>query len=220
MEMACSPGRRAARKADRRRCILEVAEQSFLKSGYGETSMSTIAAALGGSKTTLWSYFPSKEALFEAVLDGMIGDFERKLDEALTPGGGTEAVLLRFGRLILEKMMSPKSIALHRLLVSEAERVPTMAQAFAERGPDRLRRRLCGWMQGEMDGGRLRPGDPLLAARQFVALCQAGCYTDRFWRPIGTVRADIDADVRAAVTSFLAAWGALVSTASPSSSPS
>jgi AcrR family transcriptional regulator len=207
MELACPPGRRAARKADRRRAILEVAERSFLKCGYGETSMSTIAAALGGSKTTLWSYFPSKEALFAAVLDGMIADFERRLDEALTPGGGTEAVLLRFGRIILEKMMSPKSIALHRLLVSEAERVPTMAQAFAERGPDRLRRRLCTWMQGEMEGGRLRAGDPLLAARQFVALCQAGCYIDRLWRPAGTLRVDIEADVGAAVSSFLGAWG-------------
>jgi AcrR family transcriptional regulator len=208
MELACQSGRRAARKADRRRAILEVAERSFLRSGYGETSMSTIAAALGGSKTTLWTYFPSKEALFAAVLDGMIGDFERKLDEALTPGGGAEAVLLRFGRVILEKMMNPSSIALHRLLVSEAERVPTMAQAFAERGPDRLRRRLCTWMQGEMEAARLRQGDPLLAARQFVALCQAGCYLDRLWRPIGTVHVDIDTDVRAAVASFLAAWGA------------
>ena len=27
-----------------------------------------IAAAVGGSKATLWSYFPSKESLFEAVL--------------------------------------------------------------------------------------------------------------------------------------------------------
>lgn len=169
--------------------------------------MSTIAAALGGSKTTLWSYFPSKEALFEAVLDGMIGDFERKLDEALTPGGGTEAVLLRFGRVILEKMMNPSSIALHRLLVSEAERVPTMGQAFAERGPDRLRQRLSRWMQGEIDAGRLRSGDPLLAARQFVALCQAGCYIDRLWRPIGTVKINIEADVKAAVSSFLGAWG-------------
>lgn len=208
MDLACcTPGRRAARKADRRRTIIEVAERSFLERGYAQTSMSTIAAELGGSKTTLWSYFPSKEELFAAVLDGMIADFERKLDEALMPGGGTAAVLLRFGRVILEKMMSPTSIALHRLLVSEAERVPTMGQAFAERGPDRLRRRLCQWMEGEMAGGRLRTGDPLLAARQFVALCQAGCYIDRLWRPIGSIRIDIEADVGAAVNSFMGAWG-------------
>ena len=128
---------------------------------------------------------------------------------AAAAGGSAEAaaVLLRFGRVILEKMMSPTSIALHRLLVSEAERVPTMGQAFAERGPDRLRRRLCQWMEGEMAGGRLRTGDPLLAARQFVALCQAGCYIDRLWRPIGSIRIDIEADVGAAVNSFMGAWG-------------
>ena len=209
MDLSCPPGRRAARKADRRRAILEVAERSFLERGYAETSMSTIAAELGGSKTTLWSYFPSKEALFEAVLDGMIADFEQRLDEALTPGGGAEAVLFRFGRVILDKMMNPKSIALHRLIASEAERVPEMGRAFAERGPDRLRRRLCLWMEGEMEAGRLRTGSPLLAARQLVALTQAGCYMDRLWRPIGSLRIDIDADVAAAVSSFLAAWGPL-----------
>ena len=207
METICPPGRRAARKADRRRAIIEVAERSFLCRGYAATSMSTIAAELGGSKTTLWSYFPSKEELFEAVLDGMIADFERKLNEALEPGGGLEAVLLRFGRVVLDKMMNPRSIALHRLLVSEAERVPSMGRAFAERGPDRLRRRLGSWMEDEMVAGRLRAGDPVVAARQFVALCQAGCYIERLWRPLGSFAIDIEGDVRAAVDSFLNGWG-------------
>lgn len=208
MDCTLASGRRAARKADRRRAILQVAERSFLERGYGETSMSTIAAELGGSKTTLWSYFPSKEALFAAVLDEMIADFERKLDEAIAPGGGTEAVLARFGRLLLEKMMSPRSIALHRLIVSEAQRVPEIGQAFAERGPERLRRRLCLWMQSEMDAGHLRVGSPLLAARQFVALCQAGCYHDRLWRPLGSLAVDIEADVAGALDGFLRAWSA------------
>ena len=207
MQLECSPGRREARKADRRRAILDVAERSFLSRGYAETSMSTIAAELGGSKTTLWTYFPSKESLFAAVLDNMIAGFERELDEALIPSGGTEAALGRFGRALLRKVMSPGAIALHRLIVAEAERVPTMGRAFAERGPDRLRQRLCRYMEGEMAAGGLRGGSPMIAARQFVALCQAGCYLDRLWRPACTLVVDIDADVAAAVRSFMAAWG-------------
>ena len=207
MDISCSPGRRAARKADRRRAILDVAERSFLSRGYAETSMSTIAAELGGSKTTLWTYFPSKEALFAAVLDSMIGDFERELDEALIPSGGTEAAFGRFGRALVRKFMSPTSIALHRLIVAEAERVPTMGRAFAERGPDRLRQRLGHYMQSEMAAGRLRDGSPMMAARQLIALCQAGYYLDRLWRPACTLTFDIDAEVAAAVRTFMAAWG-------------
>jgi len=207
MDLSCPPGRREARKADRRRLILDVAQRAFLDRGYAETSMSTIAAELGGSKTTLWSYFPSKEELFAAVLDGMIETFQRKLDEALIPEGGTEAALGRFGRVLLNKVMAPTSVALHRLVVAEADRVPEITRAFAERGPDRVRGRLCRWMEEEMAAGRLRPGAPLVAARQFIALCQAGCYLDRLWRPNCALVVDIDADVEAAVRSFMAAWG-------------
>lgn len=207
MDLSCPSGRRAARKADRRRAMLDVAERSFLEHGYAATSMSTIAAELGGSKTTLWTYFPSKEALFAAVLDGMITGFQQELDAALIPGGGPEAALARFGGIYLRKILAPASVALHRLIMAEAERVPTMGRAFAERGPDRVRARLRDWVEKEMATGRLRGGDPLVAARQFIALCQTGCYLEQLWRPGCTPTGDPQADVAAAVTSFMAAWG-------------
>ena len=207
MNLSCPPGRRAARKADRRRAILDVAERTFIERGYADTSMSTISAELGGSKTTLWSYFPSKEELFSAVLDSKINDFQRELDEALIPVGGTEAALTRFGTILLRKMLHTSSIALHRLIVAEAERFPEMGQAFAERGPDRVRQRLCRYVEEEMANGRLRAGEPLLAARQFVALCQADRYLERLWRPSCRELVHPEADVAAAVESFMAAWG-------------
>lgn len=207
MDLAPPPGRREARKEERRRAILEVAERSFRERGFADTSMSTIAAELGGSKTTLWSYFPSKDALFAAVIDSKIDNFQARLDEALIPAGGTAAALNRFGLLFLNKIMDPRSTALHRLIVAETERFPQIGEAFAVRGPDRVRARLCRYMEEEMNAGRLRRGDPLYAARQFLALCQAGCYLDRLWRPARAVSTQPEADVAAAVDTFLRAWG-------------
>jgi AcrR family transcriptional regulator len=206
MDLGCTPGRRAARKADRRRAILEVAERAFLERGFADTSMSTIAAELGGSKTTLWSYFPSKDELFAAVLDAKIADFQQALDGALIPGGDTGASLRRFGGILLRKILSPLSVALHRLIVGEAERFPWIGRAFAERGPDRVRARLATYIAEEMAAGRLRKGDAMLASRQFIALCQAGCYLDRLWRPGVAQFGDPDTEVEAAVKSFMAAW--------------
>ncbi|HWI87574.1 MAG TPA: TetR/AcrR family transcriptional regulator, partial [Sphingomonas sp.] len=194
-------------KADRRRAILEVAERSFRERGFADTSMSTIAAELGGSKTTLWSYFPSKDDLFGAVIDSKIESFRAELDTALIPTSDTAAALSRFGHVLLDKILSPQSIALHRLIVGEAERFPTMGEAFATRGPDRVRARLCQYVEDEMATGRLRKGDPLLAARQFIALLQAGCYLDRLWRPACAPNTDIARDVAAAVDTFMQAWG-------------
>jgi AcrR family transcriptional regulator len=207
MQVGDVPSRREARKADRRRAILEVAERSFMEHGFGNTSMSTIAAKLGGSKTTLWSYFPSKDTLFAAVLDHKIAAFQRALDEALIPTGGTAAALTRFGRLFLAKVLSPQSTALHRLIVSEAERFPQVGEAFAGRGPDRVRVRLAHYMGEEMAAGRLRAGDPNRAARQFLALCQSGCYLDRLWRARQEDASDTEADVAAAVDTFMRGWG-------------
>lgn len=206
MQTTAPASRREARKADRRRAILEVAERSFLDRGYADTSMSTIAAELGGSKTTLWSYFPSKDDLFAAVLDSKIAAFQDALDGALIPAGGTAAALTRFGRLFLAKILAPGSIALHRLIVAEAERFPQLGETFSGRGPDRVRDRLCRYMREEMADGRLRDGDPLRAARQFIGLLQAGCYLERLWRPIDRIASDPEADVAAAVDTFLRAW--------------
>jgi TetR/AcrR family transcriptional regulator, mexJK operon transcriptional repressor len=207
MNLSASPSRREARKADRRRAILEVAERSFRERGFADTSMSTIAAELGGSKTTLWTYFPSKDELFAAVIDSKIDNFQAKLDEALIPSGGTGAALTRFGLLFLNKIIDPQSTALHRLIVAETERFPQIGEAFAVRGPDRVRQRLCRYMDEEMQAGRLRTGDPLTAARQFLALCQSGCYLDRLWRPQRMLTATPEADVAAAIDTFLRAWG-------------
>ena len=198
-------GRRAASKADRRRAIIEVAERSFLERGFADTSMSTIAAELGGSKTTLWSYFPSKDDLFVAVIDTKIQKFQGALDEALIPAGGTAAALSRFGHVFLRQILSSSSIALHRLIVAEAARFPSMGEAFATRGPDRVRARLCRYMAEEMAAGRLRDDDPLVAARQFIALLQAGCYLDRLWRPTRAPDTDIAGDVGSAVDTFMRA---------------
>jgi AcrR family transcriptional regulator len=206
MHMSLPSGRREARKADRRRSILEVAERSFIEHGFANTSMSTIAAELGGSKTTLWSYFPSKDDLFAAVLDDKIAAFQRALDEALIPTGGTAAALTRFGRLFLAKVMAPHSIALHRLIVAEAERFPKVGEAFAVRGPDRVRTRLARYLEEEMAAGHLRPGDSQRAARQFLALCQSGCYLDRLWRPAETLGGDHEADIAAGVDAFMRIW--------------
>lgn len=209
--MATSPftSGREARKADRRRTILEVAERHFLDRGFADTSMSTIASSLGGSKTTLWTYFPSKDALFYAVVDGKIEAFHAKLRTALNKSGDVRAALTRFARIFLDKTLEPQSITLRRLILSMADRFPEISREFTVRGPDRLRDLLRGYLEREIAEGRLRAGDPVVAARQFLGLCQSGCYSDRLWCPSMPGSSEPETDVANAVDTFLRAWGSL-----------
>jgi AcrR family transcriptional regulator len=54
---------------EKRAAIVKIAYEAFLTDGYAATSMSSIAAKVGGSKATLYNYFASKEELFAAVIE-------------------------------------------------------------------------------------------------------------------------------------------------------
>lgn len=199
--------KRDERKECRREAIIEIAKRAFLENGFAATSMSAIAALCGGSKTTLWSHFPSKEDLFQAFVDKLVGDFAGALNEALLIGGGTEAALRRFGRVFVAKILSPESIALKRILAAEGHRFPEMTRAFYESGPKRTRARLAGYIAGEMAAGHLRNGDSEVAARQFLSLCQAGCFSDMIWHRAGGPSSTPEHDVDLAVEAFFRIWG-------------
>src|SRR3546814_12210672 len=101
--------RREARRRDRRKAILDVASRSFMENGYAATTMSSIAATLGGSKGTLWSYFPCKEALFAAVLDDATTAYRARLAEILAPEGDLAGTLRTLGLNLLTKITPPDS---------------------------------------------------------------------------------------------------------------
>src|SRR4029453_5348952 len=72
------------RKEEKRLEIIRTAAGLFEELGYERTSMSAIAARVGGSKATLYGYFASKEDLLRAVLDNDVNEeADRLLNEFL-----------------------------------------------------------------------------------------------------------------------------------------
>jgi AcrR family transcriptional regulator len=55
-------------KAGTRRALLEAAARSFAEGGYGGANIDRVSEAAGLAKGTVYNYFPSKQAIFEAVL--------------------------------------------------------------------------------------------------------------------------------------------------------
>lgn len=166
--------RREARRRDRRQMILTVAGESFLRDGYAATTMSSIAAALGGSKATLWNYFPSKEELFAAVLDDVTTAYREQLSQILDPYGDIRTTLEHFARSFLEIVVSPEAIALYRLVIAEAGRFPEMGAIFCEHAPRHTRALLTDFLAGAIERGHLRRTDPALAARTLLVLLMSG----------------------------------------------
>ena len=187
--------------------ILTVAQAYFLEHGFAGTTMSGIAAALGGSKGTLWNHFPSKEALFAAVVDRAASAYRAQLSQLLDPDGALEPTLIRACRSLIEKVTSRDAGALHRLIVAEGRRFPELSQIFFDLAPRNMRLLLAGFLQGAMARGQLRQADPVDAARALLSLSLSGCHQQmligRMDRP---TPADIIADADFAVDIFLRAY--------------
>ena len=56
---------------ERRGVILAAAQECFLRYGYARTRMEDVARAAGVSRPNLYNYYPSKEAIFRAVIDAI-----------------------------------------------------------------------------------------------------------------------------------------------------
>lgn len=160
--------------AERRRAIIAVARRVFLRHGYGNTSMSAIAAAIGGSKTTLWSYFKNKNELFDAVVDDMIDQYGEALRFPLSPEGDLRTTLEAYAVSVLTTITRPQVVALHRVIAGEAARFPQLGAAMEEKAILRAHARLSEWLATQIATGRMDGADPHLMARQFGALCQGG----------------------------------------------
>lgn len=199
----------AAPADSRRQAYIAAAQRLFFAHGYGATSMNAIAAAVGGSKTTLWTLFPSKLALFEAVVEGIVRDYGAALTVDLDGAPNVETGLMRMGDSIMETILSEQVTGIHRLVMGEAGRVPELGRAMFERGPGPGMARFAAWLAGQMQAGTLKPGDAAVAAQQFAGMCRAGV-VDRHL--MGMVSPDDVAqgrrEVRAAAATFMAAWGA------------
>jgi AcrR family transcriptional regulator len=64
---------RAARRAERRRTIVETAALLFAEVGYSACEMDRLASQLQVAKGTLYLYFPGKQELFFACVDHGLG---------------------------------------------------------------------------------------------------------------------------------------------------
>ncbi|SBV34323.1 Transcriptional regulator, TetR family [uncultured Sphingopyxis sp.] len=193
--------------AARRKAFVDAARELFFANGYAGTTMSSIASKVGGSKTTLWTYFPSKEELFEAVVDDIVEQYGQALAIDLPLDEPVPDVLRRFGNLLMTKLTATPILSLFRLVVGEAERFPHLAETFYERGPRRGKARAAEWVGEKMVRGELRMGDPMRAVQQFTGLCQSGLYQFAMLNlPESRDLARLQDDVDAAVDSFYRAW--------------
>lgn len=159
----------------RREAIVETASQVFLEFGFKRASVAEIVRRIGGSKSTIYGYYPSKEALFLAVIQAA---GERHLQTAFDELAahdirtGIREVLGKFSEKLAVPMCDQDLVATHRMVLAEAGH-SNVGELFYEAGPKRGISNISEFFRRAMEHGSMRKVDPTVAAQQFFALMQA-----------------------------------------------
>jgi AcrR family transcriptional regulator len=107
--------------------ILDAAHRVFLERGLGGASLEEIACQARAGKPTIYARFPSKEALFTAVVMRNT-DAKLALYQGQMPAGATiEERLASVGVTVLRSVLASDNVGLLRLAIAEARRFPDLA---------------------------------------------------------------------------------------------
>jgi AcrR family transcriptional regulator len=148
----------------KRQAIIQAATEVFREVGFERASMSEIRARIGGSKATLYNYFPSKEKLFFEVM------YQAKELElgAITAALNADAddlklELLRFGQKLLPVLYSSDSIAIRRLAIAELGH-SDIGKVVFEGATLPMEKQVAEFLRKTMKRGLLRTADPKICS--------------------------------------------------------
>ena len=191
----------------KRRAILKAAAEVFQEVGFARASMSDIRARIGGSKATLYNYFPSKEKLFfevmyqakELELGAIAGALDPDADDI-------KQELLRFGQRIVAVLYSAEAIAIRRLAIAELGN-SDIGKVVFEGSTVPIEKQVAEFLKKAMKRGMLRTTDPKVAAIHLLSLLESELLQRVLLGVIDTVRPEaIKGVVRRAVDAFLSGY--------------
>jgi AcrR family transcriptional regulator len=210
--MALTPGVEARRGPESRRAtIIDAASRVFAREGFAGTGIEVIAAEAGVSRQTVYNLIGDKERVFAAVVE----DTTERANAGLFATLATfpdqpqdlEAELVAFARRLASTCMCDRrAAALYKLVETEGHRYPELFEAWRERGPGRVWSAVSARLTRLARDGFLDVEDPDLAARQLISLVNMDL---RGPAMMGQRLADaeVEAATRAAVRTFLRAYG-------------
>lgn len=158
------------RKDTRPAELLDAALAVFAEKGFTAARMEDIAVRAGAAKGTLYLYFPSKEAVFEALVRTLIVP-NLDLAEAAAAGhqGPIAPLLRRAAPLVATIIRDGRLVVLPRLLIGELHRFPELARFYKATVVDRALDLIARLHRQGVETGEFRPQDSEAVARLVVA---------------------------------------------------
>lgn len=166
-------GRMTERALAKRDQIRAGARRIFLERGFARAGTDDIAAEAGVSKQTLYVYYANKEELLADVLRQLVIEGPQAPLanlEALDPHSGDELreALVERVKNVVGVMMSPDYLALLRIIIAEAPRMPNLGDVFRSTVPERGIKMFSGVLERTNERGVTDVPDTDVAARMLI----------------------------------------------------
>jgi AcrR family transcriptional regulator len=164
-------GRPQARPDDETRAvIIGAAREEFATSGYAATSMESVARAAGVSTKTLYRLIPNKAALFEAIITNGLDQFTARIRLRACDGSDIHAAmteaLVVFGELVFDDTV----IGMQRMVLSESEQFPELADTFYSNAIRRAESTLATWLKTQAERGLIEIDNAAEAAGMLLGM--------------------------------------------------
>ena len=204
------PPRESAGEVDER--ILGAARRVFLERGLAGASIDEIAGIARAGKPTIYARFPNKEALFAAVVLNNVAATGTRFEGHVPTGSTLDERLAGLGAAIVYWVLAGDTVAVMRMGISEARRLPDLAinihLTARRRGEEIVGKLLAEAAQSDALGASPAFAPERLAAttRFFINLVVWPILVRAlFGEKLKDLRAEIEPDVARSVAFFLAA---------------
>lgn len=150
--------------------ILTAAREIFLKEGYADAGMESVARAAGVSTATLYAYFPSKAELFRTVVVDSVRSMAEPVRESARTVGDARARLVALSRAYAEFFATPETRAMFRMVTSERRRFEGVADHFLGAARESLGGAAIQVVKELTASGDLKVEKPSWAAGQLMGM--------------------------------------------------
>jgi len=156
--------------SDRKKQILEVATELFGRHGFDGVTTRQIADGAGITEAMVFRHFATKDDLYWEVLSvkSAPDEVKKRLEERLQTDVEAQEIFTAIARYVLNRNMQDP--AKSRLLLFSALENHRLSQRFFKTYMSEWYELLAGYIRRQMEDGKFRKVDPLLAARGFVGM--------------------------------------------------
>jgi TetR/AcrR family transcriptional regulator, mexJK operon transcriptional repressor len=185
--------------------LFSAATQVFLREGYGLASIDKVASEAGVSTRTIYERFKNKADLLAAVITRLVDRdmatvFATPDLDRLDP----KEALTVIAQTITGRARDPDSVALFRIVATEAQRFPDLAEKMRDGTKRRMESAIASYFRGQVRRRTLALAEPDRAAALFLQMICAEVHECLLFRSADAVaKLDLTSHLNHVIEIFL-----------------